>query len=56
MKTTTDRWDSEYKMIKKDVKKDIKKDIKHLEEENQGRDRDYYGYFCDKDLCVESGV
>ncbi len=48
MKTTIDRWEREYR-----IKQDLD-DEKSVQEED--RFKDYYGWLCDKELCVESGV
>ncbi len=48
MKTTTERWEMEYQ-VKKDLEE--QKSIRDKE-----RDRDYYGYLCDREVCIESGV
>ncbi len=48
MKTTTERWETEY-----NVKQDIE-DEKSIQEEE--RYWDYYGFLCDGELCVENRV
>ncbi len=51
MKTTTQRWESEYSEHK--VREDVEEKKKSLQ--NRERDLDY-GYECDSGVCFESGA